>query len=209
MFDHKVKHRVVHDVSQFNKPHFDADHQKVRMTFPSSLESAARKTEAAIESFSKSVLLLTGFALLGVLFINVFVRYVLEGSMEAASELPALLFPWFVMGGIVLAAVRGAHVAMQLTMHLLPVKGRRVLSIFIHGLSFAVFAVLAWHSVENTMIAHDELSTILHVPGSVGYAALTVAFFLLAVCAFTALIRYGLCAESVKVDLASAEGAVV
>lgn len=179
------------------------------MTLQTSLGSAAKTTEAGIEIFCKTVLLLSGFGLLAVLVVNVFVRYVLEGSVEAASELPTLLFPWFVMGGIVLAAVRGNHVAMQLTMHSLRPAGRRVLSMLIHGLSAVVFAVLGWSAVENTVIAHDELSTILHVPGSVGYAALTLAFFLLALCALTAFVRFGLLAEAVVVDMASAEGAVV
>lgn len=179
------------------------------MKTPSSLVNAVRKTEAAIEILCKSVLTLTGFGLLGVLVVNVFVRYVMQGSVEAASELPALMFPWFVMGGVVLAAVRGNHVAMQLTMHLLPPAGRRMLAFFIHGLSAIVFAVLAWHSVENTLIAHDELSTILHVPGSVGYAALSVALALMALCAVTAFVRFGVLAEPVMVDMASAEGAVV
>lgn len=192
-----------------DKPPSSAAHQETFLKTTTSLMLATRKTEAAIEILCKSVLTLTGFGLLAVLVVNVFVRYVMEGSMEAASELPALLFPWFVMGGVVLAAVRGNHVAMQLTMHMLPPAGRRVLAVFIHGLSAAVFAVLAWHSVENTLIAHDELSTILHVPGSVGYAALTVAFTMLAVCAVTAFMRFGILAEPVMVDMASAEGAVV
>lgn len=179
------------------------------MTLQESLDLTARKTDAAIEIFCKTVLLLSGFGLLAVLVVNVFVRYVMEGSVEAASELPTLLFPWFVMGGIVLAAVRGNHVAMQLTMHALPPGGRRVLSFFIHGLSAAVFAVLTWHAVDNTVIAHDEVSTILHVPGSVGYAALTITFFMLALCAVSAFVRFGVCAEPVNVDLASAEGAIV
>lgn len=179
------------------------------MTLQDSLAVAARKTEAVIEVFCKSVLLLSGFGLLAVLVVNVFVRYVLEGSLEAASELPTLLFPWFVMGGIVLAAVRGNHVAMQLTMHALPPFGRRILSLFIHGLSGIVFAVLAFHAVGNTVIAHDEVSTIMHVPGSVGYAALTIAFFMLSVCAATGFVRFGVCGEPVNVDLASAEGAIV
>ena len=179
------------------------------MALQDSLAAAAHKAEAGIEIVCKSVLLLSGFGLLAVLVVNVFVRYVLEGSLEAASELPTLLFPWFVMGGIVLAAVRGNHVAMQLTMHKLPPGGRRVLSLLIHGLSATVFADLAWHAVDNTVIAHDEVSTILHVPGSVGYAALTICFALLCLSAVTAFIRFGVCAEPVNVDLASAEGAIV
>lgn len=179
------------------------------MKLQTSLDNAARKTDAVIEIFCKSVLMISGFGLLAVLVVNVFVRYVLEGSLEAASEFPTLLFPWFVMGGVVLAAVRGNHVAMQLTMHALPPAGRRVLSFFIHGLSAVVFSILSWSAIENTLIAHDEVSTILHVPGSVGYAALTIAFLLLALCAITAFVRFGVCAEPVIVDMASAEGAVV
>jgi len=179
------------------------------MTLQTSLGTAVQKIEAGIEIFCKSVLMLSGFGLLAVLVVNVFVRYVLEGSVEAASELPTLLFPWFVMGGVVLAAVRGNHVAMQLTMHVLPPPWRRILSLFIHGLSAAVFAVLGWHAIENTLIAHDEVSTVLHVPGSIGYAALTLAFFMLALCAVTAFMRFVVLAEPVVVDMASAEGAVV
>lgn len=179
------------------------------MALQTSLGTVVQKVEAGIEIFCKSVLMLSGFGLLAVLVVNVFVRYVIEGSVEAASELPTLLFPWFVMGGLVLAAVRGNHVAMQLTMHTLPPVGRRLLSFLIHGLSAVVFAVLGWHAVENTIISHDELSTILHVPGSVGYAALTLAFFLLALCAVTAFVRFGVLAHPVVVDMASAEGAIV
>ena len=179
------------------------------MKLLTSLDRAAHNTEAVIEIFCKSVLVISGFSLLAVLVANVFVRYVLQGSLYSASEFPSLLFPWFVMGGVVLAAVRGNHIATQLTMHSLPPVGRRVLSFFIHGLSAVVFSVLAWYAVENTLIAHDEVSTILHVPGSVGYAALAIAFFLLALCAITAFVRFGLCAEPVIVDMASAEGAVV
>jgi TRAP-type transport system small permease protein len=195
--------------------HFQQDavhstaHQEKRMTSQSSLGTAVKNVEAGVEIFCKTVLLLSGFGLLAVLVVNVFVRYVLQGSVEAASELPALLFPWFVMGGIVLAAVRGNHVAMQLTMHTLPLAGRRVLSLLIHGLSAVVFAALGWHAIENTMIAHDELSTILHVPGSFGYAALTVTFFMLALCAVTAFVRFGVLAHPVLVDMASAEGVIV
>ncbi len=179
------------------------------MALQTSLGTAVRKVEVGIEIFCKSVLMLSGFGLLAVLVVNVFVRYVIQGSVEAASELPTLLFPWFVMGGLVLAAVRGNHVAMQLTMHLLPPAGRRVLSLIIHGLSAVVFAVLGWHAIENTLIAHDEVSTILHVPGSIGYAALTLAFFLMSLCAATAFVRFGLLADKVLVDMAAAEGAVV
>ncbi|MDO8719176.1 MAG: TRAP transporter small permease [Polaromonas sp.] len=179
------------------------------MSMKTTVVTAAHGVETAVEAICKGVLLLTGFSLLGVLVINVFVRYVVEGSVGALSELPSLLFPWFVMGGVVLAAVRGSHVAMQLTLHSLPPDGRRWLATFIHALSAVVFLMLAWYSVENTLIAHDEQSTILHVPGSVGYSALLLAFLLIGVSSLTALLRFGVGREEVLVDLAADNGGIV
>jgi TRAP-type transport system small permease protein len=168
----------------------------------------AHRLNAGVEFLCKAVMLLTGFSLLAVLVLNVVVRYIIEGSMGELSELPSLLFPWFVMGGVVLAAVRGTHVAMQLTLHSLPPDGRRWLAIFIHVVSATVFLMLAWYSVENAIIAHDEQSTILHVPGSVGYSALVVAFLLVGVSSLTALLRYGVAREEIVVDLAAEAGVV-
>jgi TRAP-type C4-dicarboxylate transport system permease small subunit len=169
----------------------------------------AHGVETAVHVICKGVLVLTGFALLAVLVINVFVRYVIEGSVGALSELPALLFPWFVMGGVVLAALRGSHVAMQLTLHSLPPHGRRWLAMFIHAVSAVVFLMLAWYALENTQIAHDEQSTILRVPGSVGYLALVLAFFLVGVSSLTALLRIGVGREEVIVDMAADNGGIV
>jgi len=176
------------------------------MSLMSSLRSITHAIESAVEVVCKAVLTISGFSLLAVLVTNVFMRYVLEGSLDAASELPSLLFPWFVMGAIVLAAVRGNHIAMSLTMHMLPPGGRRFLAGLIYGLSAVVFTFLGWFAVDNMLIAHDEVSTILHVPGSVGYAALTIAYFLLALTAVSAMIRYVICAEPIIVDLTSSEG---
>ena len=171
--------------------------------------AAAHGVETGVQWLCRAVLVLSGFALLAVLVINVFVRYVMEGSVGSLSELPALLFPWFVMGGVVLASVRGSHVAMQLLLHSLAPTNRRWLAVLIHAVSAVVFLMLAWYSVENTLIAHDEKSTILRVPGSVGYSALLIAFLLVGVSSVTALLRIGVGDEPVLVDMAELEGGIV
>lgn len=179
------------------------------MSIKTATVAAAHGVEAAVQWACRGVLMVSGFALLGVLVVNVFVRYILQGSMGALSELPSLLFPWFVMGGVVLAALRGSHVAMQLTLHSLPPAGRRALALAIHAVSAVVFLMLAWYAVENTLIAHDEQSTILRVPGSVGYSALVLAFLLVGVSSVTALLRIGVGREPVLVDLAADSGGIV
>jgi TRAP-type C4-dicarboxylate transport system permease small subunit len=179
------------------------------MTFSQSAARAAHAVEAVLQTFCQGVLVLTGGVLLVVLAMNVLVRYVFEGSMGALSEIPALVFPWFVMGGVVLAALRGQHVAMQLTLHSLPPLPRRLLAVFIHALSALVFLMLAWYAIENTQIAHDEQSTILRVPGSVGYSAVLLAFLLVGVSSLTAMLRYGLAGEEVIVDMAADSGGIV
>lgn len=179
------------------------------MSMKTTVMTATHGVEAGVHALCKGVLLVTGLSLLGVLAVNVLVRYVMEGSVGALSELPSLLFPWFVMGGVVLAALRGSHVAMQLTLHKLPPAGRHWLALFIHALSAVVFLMLAWYSVENTLIAHDEKSTILRVPGSVGYSALLLAFLLIGVSSLTAMLRIGIGHEEVIVDMAADNGGVV
>ncbi|RYX97337.1 MAG: TRAP transporter small permease subunit [Comamonadaceae bacterium] len=178
------------------------------MSFQTSAVAVAHGVESTVEAICKVVLCIAGFGLLGVLVVNVVVRYGLHGSVGALSEFPALLFPWFVMGGVVTASVRGSHVAMQLMLHSLAPVGRRWLAMFIHALSAVTFMMLAWYAVENTIIAHDEASTILRVPGSVGYSALVLTFLLIGISSLTALVRIGIGHEGVIVDLAADNGGI-
>lgn len=173
------------------------------------LVSAAHKLETAIGTFCHAVLLVTGLFLLAILTVIVVLRYSNGGSIDSGSELCALTFPIFVMAGIVEAARMGAHVATQLMLNALNAVWRVRLVILIHSVTATVYLYLAWYAYLNALIAHDELSTTLEVPGSVGYGCLAIGLLLVGLCSVTAFIRHTLGGEKVFINLADAGPGVV
>lgn len=115
-----------------------------------------------------------------ILSINVALRYAAGTSLSWASELPELMFPWMIMVGVVLAAQHGSHIAVVILTQRLGASRRWVLS----GGTLAVaalYALLAWYSWPLMIIAADEMSPMLQVPGSVSVGCLLVGFVMLSI----------------------------
>jgi len=173
------------------------------------LVRAAHLVESAIARLCQGVLLVTGLFLLVILTIIVVLRYSGGGSIDYGAELCALVFPIFVMAGIVEAARLGAHVATQLLLNVLDERWRTRLVVFIHALTAATYLYLFKYAYLNALIAHDELSTQLQVPGSVGYGSLATGLLLVGVCSLTAIVRHTVGKEKVLINLADAGPGVV
>ena len=173
------------------------------------LVAAAHAIEKGIGTLCQGVMLVTGLFLLVILTVIVVLRYSNGGSIDSGSELSALVFPIFVMAGIVEAARTGAHVATQLLLHAANDAWRIRLVVLIHGVTAAAYLYLASFAYRNALIAHDELSTVLQVPGSVGYGCLAAGLALVGVCSLTAIVRHTLGNEQVTVNLADAGPGVV
>ena len=169
----------------------------------------ARGTERAIERLCNLLLLVSGLALLVLLTIVVVLRYAFEGGFGFAPDLSELLFCIFVMAGIVQAARMGAHVATQLLLHTLQGRARLLLTLFIHAVTATTFFILAWYALRNAIVAHDQTTPVLQIPWSVGYGCLAAGLALVAVCSVTAIVRYAIGGDAVKVDLADAGPGVV
>ena len=73
--------------------------------------SLSSALERAIGWACEAVLYVTTAAIFVILSANVILRYTTGASLQWASELPELLFPWLVLSGIVLAAQHGSHIA--------------------------------------------------------------------------------------------------
>ena len=173
------------------------------------LVSAAHWIDRGVESLCRLVLIATGLFMLAVLTTIVMQRYTGIGTFDSGSELCSLAFPIFVMAGIVDAARKGAHVATQILLNALGATGRIFLVIVLHGITAIAYFYLAWYAWQNALIAHDELSTVLQVPGSLGYGCLTVGLFLVGLCSLGAIVRHTLGREPVHVNLADAGPGVV
>lgn len=173
------------------------------------LVSAAQLIDRLVSVLCRLIMIATGLFMLVVLTAIVVLRYTNAGSIDSGSELCALAFPIFVMAGIVEAARTGAHVATQILLNALNPAWRVALVTLLHGITATAYLYLSWYAFQNTVIAHDELSTILQVPNSLGYGSLAIGLFLVGLCSIGAIVRHVLGGEAVHVNLADAGPGVV
>ena len=136
--------------------------------------------DTAIGAACRVVLYLTLSVVFVILSINVALRYAAGSSLSWASELPELMFPWMIMAGVVVAAQHGSHIAVVILTQKLGAARRWVLgagSLIVA----ALYGSLAWVAWPLAVIAHDEKTPMLQVPGSVSVGCLVIGFALLAV----------------------------
>lgn len=135
----------------------------------------------AISWLCHGILYVTTGAIFVILSANVMLRYSTGTSLQWASEVPELLFPWLVMAGIVLATLHGTHISVVILIQRLSPTARRW-TLVIGGLvTVALYALLAGAAWTLMPIANDELSPMLQVPGSVTVGSLLLGFILIAV----------------------------
>lgn len=139
--------------------------------------------ERAVVAVCTGVLWLSTTVIFFILVVNTILRYVTGSSLQWASEVPELLFPWLVMAGVVLAAQSGAHIATTFLMEWLSERARRPVAalswLLVAGL-YATLVVATWRMLP---IVHDEKSPILGLPGSLTYACVMGGMAMLAVLA--------------------------
>lgn len=155
--------------------------------------------DRAIGLFCRAVIVATGTTLAAVMTANVLARYALaSGGFRFAQELPMLLFPWFIVAGITLAAQGGAHMAVEWLYGKFGERGKAGLFVFSHLCAAGSFVVLAYQAVVVARIAGFEHSPILGVPNSLGYYALALGAGLVAVVTILAAIRVALLGFSAR-----------
>ncbi|MGF9564722.1 TRAP transporter small permease subunit [Neorhizobium sp. JUb45] len=144
----------------------------------------------AIVVFSRFVIIASGIALTVVMTANVLARYMLEsGGFGFAQELPMLMFPWFIIAGIVLAAHAGGHMAVEWLYDKLNGTARLVAFVFANAISIVAFLILAYQSVVVAEIAGIEHSPVLQLPNSIGYYALAIGALLVSFVTIAATLR--------------------
>jgi len=145
------------------------------------LKTTSRWFDRVIGWACQAVLYLTTAAIFVILSANVILRYTTGTSVQWASELPELLFPWLVISGIVLAVQHGSHISVVILTQRLPKQARAWVIATGGVLVIALYATLAWAASELMAVAVDELSPMLHVPGSVTVGGLMTGFILIAI----------------------------
>jgi len=123
------------------------------------------------------------------LMAEVIVRYLTNQGMGWPTEMPSILFPWLVMGGVVLAAQRGQHIAVTALNGILGKSGNRILLIAHQILIAAAFFYLAWVGLDVIEITGSEAYPVTGITAQWAYLALIYGFVGLGITALTTLVR--------------------
>lgn len=150
---------------------------------------------AAVLISTTSVVLIF-FALMA----EVVVRYFTSAGLGWPNEVPNLLFPWLVMGGIVIGANRGAHIAAEFIRGKLTREQLRLLMIFIHLLVAVVFALLAWLSLDVIGITRTQVFPITGLGQAWAYSSMLFGFGGIAVASLVNTIRVAFVADPGAID---------
>ncbi|MDV6318223.1 TRAP transporter small permease [Chromohalobacter sp. HP20-39] len=123
-----------------------------------------------IDWLARLVVLATTISIGLTLMAGVIVRYVLSSSLAWSAELPLILFPWLVMGGIVMAAVQHEHLGVDYVVRQLPAKAQRIISVAMQALIAVTMATLIVQSQPLLQFMQYQTTPVL------GWSA-TVAFY--------------------------------
>lgn len=139
--------------------------------------------DRGIALLCKTVMWIAMTVIFVILCANTILRYMTGSSLQWASEVPELLFPWLVMSGVVLAAAHGVHITTAFLMDRLPPAAQRIASVLVWLTVAALYLTLSWATFRMLDIVHDEKSPILRVPGSVTYGCVLAGMLMLALLA--------------------------
>lgn len=155
------------------------------------------------------MILLTTTVLLTLLTVNVAARYIFqEGGIAWISEVPAQLFPWLIAAGIVMATLRGGHIAVDFAYSILGERRGQLLAACIQLLLIISYSVLFFVAGDVAAIVASEHSPFLGIPGSWGYYALMFTAAGTVLCSLSILIRVILLGKAGLPEAASEESPV-
>ncbi|MCV2219673.1 TRAP transporter small permease [Thauera sp. Sel9] len=153
------------------------------------MASAAKWVDKAIVAASTVVALTAMVVMFVSLMAEVVARYVTNQGMGWPTEIPNILFPWLVMGGIVLAAQRGQHIAVTAIQGMIGRGGNRVLLVAHQLLIAAAFLYLAWVGLDVVEITGSEIYPMTGIAAKWAYLALIAGFAGLGITALTTLVH--------------------
>lgn len=135
--------------------------------------AAAGTSDKILARVSQAIVFITVAVVLMSLSGNVVLRYGLGGGGRSwLSELPEHFFPWMVAAGVVLAALKGAHIAVDILLYALNEKAARILAVGIHIAVAATYVTLGFVAVNVSQIVAIEYSALLHISRRWAYFAL-------------------------------------
>jgi TRAP-type C4-dicarboxylate transport system permease small subunit len=117
------------------------------------------------------------------LLVNVVLRYLFGSGIPWAYEIHAVLLPWLVAGGVVIASARGRNIAITILPDMLGTRSRAALLIAIDVAIVVIAVSVLWSSQPIIRASQFQMLPALGVTQVWGYTSLVYAFGLVAVLA--------------------------
>lgn len=132
------------------------------------------KIKTCISNVYKCVSMVLIAALLVVMVIQVFYRYVLNDSLSWSEELARFIFVWASMlGTVVVTAVRG-HAAIKMFDNLFPKLLNDIKSVIFDGIAVAIGVMLTYFGVRLVNSVWGQTSAAMKVPYAYVYMAIPI-----------------------------------
>ena len=134
-----------------------------------------------------------GAVCLAIMFVallaNVILRYAFGSGITWAYEIHALLLPWLVAGGIVIAAAQSRNIAITLLPDLVPPQVRRAIMIAVQVAILLISICVLQSSVPILKASRFQTLSTLGITQVWGYSSLVYAFAGMAIVAVVDLLR--------------------
>lgn len=112
----------------------------------------------------------------GALLLNVVLRYGFGSGIAWAYEIHALLLPWLVGAGMVIAAAGLRHIEVNLLADLLPARVQLPVALLVQGLVVVICVSVLWTGQPILRAAQFQRLSTLGITQVWGYASLVWAF---------------------------------
>lgn len=157
---------------------------------PRPLHRSLAGVERVIDTISAVIMCTTLVSMFAALLVNVILRYVFGAGLVWAYEIHAILFPWLIAGGVVMATARGSNIAVTLISDVLSGLAKRIVVILVDIAVLVVAVQVVWTARPIIRAAGFQRLAELGVSQWWGYQSLNYAFGGIAILSVLALVRH-------------------
>ena len=129
------------------------------------------------------------------LLINVVLRYVFDSGITWVYELHAILLPWLVAGGVIIAAARGRHIAVTLLPDALAPRARTAAFGLVDLILLVIAISVIWSSQPILKASQYQTLSSINITQIWGYASIIAAFGGIALIAFLDFLRLAIAGQ--------------
>jgi TRAP-type C4-dicarboxylate transport system permease small subunit len=141
------------------------------------------RLSSLLEGSGKIIVAITLVTMFAALLVNVVLRYAVGSGIPWAYEIHAVLFPWLVAGGVVIATARGRNIAITILPDFLKGRSHTFLMLAIDFAVLVIAVSVLWSSQPIIRASQFQMLTTLGVTQVWGYASLVYAFGLISILA--------------------------